>query len=157
MEKYLPSYEEISKVLAYNPETGLFTRKIATARCVKVGDTAGHVNEQGYIIIKYLGLAYKAHRLAWLFTNKEWPKGDIDHKDGNKSNNAITNLRDVSRSTNALNTSVASKNTSGFRGVSAHNGKWRARIMLNGVQTIIGMFSTPEEASAAYIQYKNSL
>lgn len=157
MEKYLPSYEEISKYFTYDENTGLFTRKISTARCTKIGDIAGHLNSQGYIIIKYLGDAYKAHRLAWLFYYKEWPSGDIDHIDGNKSNNSISNLRDVDRSTNSLNTKAISKNNSGYRGVSFHNNKWRARIMVKGTQIIIGSYDTPEEASKAYIEYKNNL
>ena len=65
MEKYLPSYEEINRIFAYDEKTGIFTRKISTARCTKVGDVAGHINTQGYVIIKYLGEAYKAHRLEW--------------------------------------------------------------------------------------------
>lgn len=157
MEKHLPSYEEVDKVFSYNTDNGNFTRKIRTARCTQVGELAGHINTQGYVIIKYLGIAYKAHRLAWLLVNKEWPKGDIDHIDGNKSNNAINNLRDVSRSINALNTSNISKNKSGYKGVSIHNGKWRARIMLNGISTIIGSYDTVEEASIAYIEYKSKL
>jgi len=157
MEKYLPSYEEINRIFAYDEKTGIFTRKISTARCTKVGDIAGYVNSQGYVIIKYLGEAYKAHRLAWLISYKEWPVGDIDHIDGVKSNNAISNLRDVTRSKNSLNTKTVSKNKSGYRGVSLHNGKWRARIMVNGIQTIIGSYDTPEEASKAYTEYKNKL
>jgi hypothetical protein len=157
MEKYLPSYEEIDRTFDYNPETGIFTRKIATARCTKIGDIAGHINSQGYVIIKYLGEAYKAHRLAWLLTYKKWPLEDIDHIDGNKSNNSMSNLREVSRSINSLNTRSTSSNKSGYRGVSLHNGKWRARIMINGKQTIIGTYDTPEEASQAYLVYKKSI
>jgi hypothetical protein len=157
MEKYLPSYEELDRIFDYNKETGIFTRKVSTARCTKVGDIAGHINSQGYVIIKYLGEAYKAHRLAWLLTYKDWPLGDIDHIDGNKSNNAIKNLRDVSRSKNSLNTKETSSNKSGYKGVSLHNGKWRARIMVEGKQTIIGSYDTPEEASLAYIQYKKNI
>lgn len=157
IEKYLPSYEEIDRAFAYNSSTGEFTRKISTARCTKVGEVAGHKNAQGYIIIKYLGAAYKAHRLAWLIYHKSWPKYDIEHIDGNKSNNSISNLRDVSRSTNSLNTKYTSKNTSGYRGVSPHNGKWRARLTLKGVQHIIGTYDTPEEASIAYKKYKETL
>jgi hypothetical protein len=156
MEKYLPSFEEINKAFSYDSQTGIFTRKIRTANCSKIGDVAGHINTQGYVIIKYLGEAYKAHRLAWLLTNKVWPAGDVDHIDGNKSNNAIYNLRDVSRSRNALNTSIKSKNKSGYKGVSIHNGRWRARIMLDGKSIIIGSYTTPEEASAAYNEYKKN-
>ena len=63
----------------------------------------------------------------------------------------------LSNSESKRNTSNLSKNKSGYRGVSLHNGKWRARIMVNGVQTIIGVYNTPEEASIAYINYKKTL
>lgn len=157
MEKYLPSYDEINKNFSYDSNTGLITRKLRVANCSKVGEIAGYINDHGYVIIKYLGDAYKAHRLAWLLHYKVWPEKDIDHIDGNKSNNSIINLRDVSRSTNILNTKHTSNNKSGYRGVSIHNGKWRARLMLNGVSKIIGMYDTPEEASEAYLEYKASL
>lgn len=155
--KVLPTYEELFQVFDYCTETGLISRKIKTAISTKVGDIAGHINAQGYVIVKYKTQAYKAHRLAWLLYYKQWPEHDVDHIDGNKSNNSIKNLRDVPRSINALNTKPISSNKSGYRGVSLHNGKWRARIMINGKSTIIGTFNTPEEASEAYITFKKNL
>lgn len=157
MENYLPSYEEIDRVFAYDKDTGFITRKIRTARCTTVGEVAGHTNSQGYVILKYLGQSFKAHRIAWLLHHKVWPVHDIDHIDGNKANNSINNLRDVTRQLNCLNTSTKSKNTSGYRGVSLHNNKWRARIMLEGKSTIIGSYDTPEEASIAYQNFKKTI
>ena len=146
-------YEEVFKAFSYNSTTGLLTRKIKTVGN-SIGDTAGHINAEGYVVVKYHSKAFKAHRLAWLLTYKQWPKGVIDHIDGNKSNNAILNLRDVSNSTNSLNTSLVSKNKSGYKGVTFHHNKWRSRIMVDGVSIIIGSFNTPEEASSAYEAFK---
>lgn len=155
--KILPTFEEVDQLFAYNQDTGIFTRKVRTAICTKIGDIAGQINAQGYVILKINGDAYKGHRLAWLLHTKVWPTGDIDHIDGNKQNNAISNLRDVQRSVNSLNTKIIQNNSSGYRGVQYHNSKWRARVMLNGKQHIIGSFDTPEDASKAYISFKESL
>ncbi|MDD0156969.1 HNH endonuclease signature motif containing protein, partial [Shigella flexneri] len=67
-----------------------------------VGKVAGTIS-YGYNAINIDGVRYFAHRLAWLYVYGEWPKQEIDHIDRNRRNNAISNLRDVSRVVNALN------------------------------------------------------
>ena len=142
--------EEMKQYLSYDPETGDFTwiNKRPTSR-VSIGQKAGIVTDQGYVQLMFNRTTYRTHRLAWLFTHGKWPDKHIDHIDGNRSNNKLSNLRDVTAQENAFNmTKIKSK--SGYMGVSKHKSSWRSRIMLNGVDMCIGIFKTPELASEAY-------
>jgi hypothetical protein len=135
--------------LSYDPDTGVFTRK-------DTGRVAGDQMKSGYWRISVKGRRYSAHRLAWLYMMDKWPNHHVDHIDGDKINNRFNNLRDVSRAQNLHNVGQPNcNNTSGFRGVSLHQGKWRAQIMLNRKHIKIGCFDTPEEAHAAYLSYKS--
>lgn len=80
-----------------------------------------------------------------------WPKGNIDHINGVKTDNSLGNLRDVSTSENARNAKRAVTNTSGVTGVcwDAGAGKWRASIKLNNKLKYLGVFEDLQAASAA--------
>lgn len=81
------------------------------------------------------------------------PKGfDIDHINGNKSDNRFCNLRVASRSQNNINRNNISKNsTSGFTGVSYRKAKddYRAYITYKGKQISLGIYKNKEEAIKA--------
>ena len=143
--------EYLRSVLDYNPDTGTFTWKVSTAHRVKVGDVAGSLDGHGYLRIMVQSRLYKAHRLAWLYMHSNWPKGQIDHINRNRSDNRISNLRDVSRKQNLQNSGKSSANTSGCTGVSwdKQKSKWRAHIMHNYKLIHLGYFSILEEAVAA--------
>lgn len=136
--------------LIYDPETGVFTHRYSRIG-VRGGSIAG-TNVRGYISIRINGIAYQAHRLAWFYVYKEWPKNYIDHIDGDKTNNAINNLRDSSHSDNLKNRGVQANNKLGVKGVIFVNGKYRAEININGKKILLGNFSTLEEASNKYIE-----
>jgi len=95
---------------------------------------------------------YLAHRLAWLYMTGDWPSGDLDHVNLDKSSNSFTNLRLATRSQNMANTKVQSNNTSGVKGVclDKHRNKWLVQIKHNGKKIYIGRYDTIEEADAAY-------
>lgn len=78
----------------------------------------------------------------------------VDHIDGNRSNNFLSNLRVATNRTNALNMRSNRK----YRGVSpSTGGKWRARAWINGKTRHIGLFETQEEASRAYFETVSKL
>jgi hypothetical protein len=142
--------EEMKQYLSYDPETGHFTWiKHKPYSTFKVGDIASGLN-RGYIHIKFNSKQYRAGRLAWLFTHGKWPNNHIDHIDGNRSNNKINNLRDVTKHENQFNiTKVRAK--SGYIGAyKTKFGKWQARIRVNKKTLALGTFDTPELASKAY-------
>lgn len=149
------SADYLRSILAYDPDTGVFTRLVRTANRHKIGNVAGHRNGNGYIRFVVLSKRYYAHRLAWLYVTGDWPVGEIDHIDGNRSNNAISNLRDVSASVNLQNQRFArSDNIHGFMGVSRSRNRWSAHISINGKKRHIGQFDTADEAHAAYLNAK---
>lgn len=77
---------------------------------------------------------------------------EIDHCDGNGLNNIRANLRVCTRLENGRNVRISKRNTSGYKGVSWHNGahKWRASITAHGSFIHLGYFSDPSEAAQAY-------
>jgi hypothetical protein len=147
--------------LNYDPETGEFAWTISKPSRTKKPGRAGTIRKNGYVSLSIQGRQYYGHRLAWLYVYGEWPKGDIDHIDGNPSNNRISNLRDVSTAMNSQNQRRANAvNTTGFQGVWAPNAKnkgYVAYVNVNGVRHRAGSFATPEEAHSAYLKLKREL
>ncbi len=149
----------LKELLHYEPETGVFTWRLNTSNRVHVGDTAGYSDAEGYIVFRVDRVAYKAHRLAWLYVHGEFPQDQIDHVDRVKSNNAILNLRVVTCKQNKENTDTRSDNKSGFTGVTWHkrDSRWTAQIGHRRKLISLGYFDTPEEASAAYEAMRDKL
>lgn len=106
---------------------------------------------QGYIQIRIGAKYYLAHRVAWYLHYGYWPK-EVDHINGIKTDNRITNLREVMRSDNGCNKPKQSNNTSGYKGVSFHKetGKYQAKITRHGKTTNLGLHETAESAGLAY-------
>ena len=143
--------EYLRSILNYDPETGIFTRKVGSANQVKAGDVAGSINSGGYLQIKVQSRLYRAHRLAWLYVYGTWPEGQLDHINRNRSDNRISNLREVSNKQNMQNAGKRSDNTSGHPGVSWHKqrAKWQVGIVHNQKRVHLGYFSILEEALSA--------
>lgn len=144
--------DRLKDLLHYDPDTGVFTWRVATNRRVRVGAVAGCRNEKGYIRIRIDGRNYRAHRLAFLYVNGTFPPADVDHIDRRPSNNRWDNLRPATRSDNNKNIRINSNNTSGWKGViwNKRDRKWVAQAKLNGRFRSLGYYTTPEEASDAY-------
>ena len=143
--------EKLRELLHYEPETGIFTRKVSTAHNVKVGDVAGSQDRHGYLRIMVQSRRYKAHRLAWLYVYGEWPTDQIDHINRIRADNRIANLREVTNKQNLQNAGKSSHNTSGHTGVYWYkrDSKWVAHIRHNHKLIHLGYFNTIEEAIAA--------
>lgn len=146
--------ERLLKALRYDPDTGQWTwliSKRSFAGKVRPGAQAG-TTKDGYIHIIFEQRSYRAHRLAWFVIHGIFPpKGfEIDHINGNRSDNRISNLRLVTRSQNNMNGTLSRRNKSGYRGVSRHvDGKWDARITKDGQVHLLGLFPTAEAAAGA--------
>ena len=149
--------ERLRAVLQYNQDTGVFTRLQATANAVKVGEIVGNDGGRGYLRARIDGRSYRLHRLAWLYMTGSWPANQIDHIDGQRSNNAWANLRDVDGAVNQQNRrSMNRTNKSGLLGVRQSGSRWTAQIEINGRTKYLGTFSTRESAHAAYLQAKRA-
>ena len=145
---------EVKALLDYDAINGLLIWRVNYPR-VKAGQEAGYLLQRGYVGIRIGGCEYKAHRIAWLHYYGEWPKGDIDHIDHDKTNNRIGNLRDVSRMVNTQNKRKArADSTTGLLGVSRNGSGFKASIQINGKRKSLGTYRTPDEAYAAYLTTK---
>ncbi len=137
--------------IRYDQITGLFwwTKK---KRGRIPNRPAGVIRRDGYVLIGCCGINQYAHRIAWLYHYGEVPTCEIDHIDGNPSNNKICNLRNSRRHENGWNIGVKKNNTTGFKGVDYRksDGKFRARIRIKGHRIELGLFSSAEAAHEAY-------
>jgi len=141
----------------YDSTTGHITR-IKSAGNVKAGSLCNTLSSKGYVRIFFNGSRYLAHRLAWLFTYGYWPENQVDHINGNKTDNRISNLRCVNTSTNCTNQRAARINNKlGIQGVHLikSSGRFRAICSVNKRTHHLGVFDTAEEASIAYETFKN--
>jgi hypothetical protein len=157
------SVEELRDLLDLDAETGTLYWRIRpftpgpASRLVRVWNTrwAGKPaltapHSRGYRSGTVNHVSMLAHRVVYALHNGVWPEGDIDHINGDRSDNRPSNLRDVPRGENAKNMAMNSRNTSGRTGVSwcAPNRKWRVGIRINGKQHWLGLFECFEDAVA---------
>ena len=151
--------EKVRELLDYDPETGVFTWRVAKGRKSK-GMLAGCIDHYGYVQIGIDGTHYKGHRIAWLITNGAWPSEHIDHRNGVRNDNRSANLREASQSINMQNLLRPMEgNTSGFLGVCWDTEKqsFMAQIKTKGKNKFLGRFTDPNEAHAAYLDAKRRL
>ena len=152
--------QRLRELLDYDQETGRFTWKVRTSNRIQVGDQAGTRHGSGYLKIGVDGREYLAHRLAWLYVVGVLPRQQIDHRDGVRTNNMISNLRDVSNAVNGQNRRMPRLNSkSGVLGVSwdKARGKWVAIIQKNGRQINLGRFDSVDAAQCVYLDAKRRL
>jgi hypothetical protein len=155
------SYAEVVRMLRYEPPTGLFRWRVdrycgnPPRTVVRAGDVAGTINMvSGYRYLRIKGCVLKACRVAWLLKTGEWPpKGmQVDHRDGNKANDAWDNLRLATNAQNGRNRGRTRSNATGFKGVTVdkRRGTFRAQITANGKHLNLGDFPNAWRAYRAY-------
>ena len=117
----------------------------------RVGDVAGATvsGKNGYYQIQVQGKKYMTHRVVYFIVHGYWPE-NVDHIDGNRQNNKITNLRGVSKRVNLCNLSKAK----GFH-FSKADRKFVAQICSFGVNKTLGRFDNILDARAAYLRAKS--
>ena len=153
----------LREILDYDPETGVFRWRVPVGRWgrIKPGTVAGGPNFYGHLRLFIEGKFFYCHRLAWLYVTGGWPDGDIDHLDGDRSNNRFSNLRDVTHQPNTENRRKAHRGKSSKLplGVSVdkRDGAYSASIMVNGKSIALGRYVSPELAHAAYLDAKRRM
>lgn len=108
-------------------------------------------NKAGYFTGQINGHCYYAHRVIWAIATGKWPENQIDHKDRDRSHNALENLREATVLQNATNKTIHKNNTSGMSGIYWKKDKrrWLAQITRNGTTYHLGYFVERSEAEIA--------
>lgn len=150
-----PTQERLKELFSYDPGTGLLLRIKRVSSC-HAGDEAGTTNSYGYRIVWVDRKAIGTHRIAWIMCMGDIPAGmEIDHANGDRLDNRLSNLRLASRTQNSTNRKKHKNNRCGYKGVYFDDSRkraksWRARIVFNKKQLTLGMFATAQEAHEAY-------
>jgi len=137
--------EELRATFAYH-EDGYLIRKKNGKPCGQHANTS-----DGYADVWVNGRTLLAHRIIYAIAHGAMPAGQIDHINGNRMDNRIENLRDVSASENSHNSKRPKNNTSGFPGVSwnIQRQKWMAYICVNNRRIHLGLFDDIDDAVQA--------
>ena len=88
--------KEIKINFSYDSNTGVITSLTRK-------NSNGSIDKDGYLIIKFKGIQYKAHRIAWVLYYGRFPKDNIDHINNDRTDNRINNLRLLPQRLNCLN------------------------------------------------------
>ena len=146
--------EKLKELISYDPLTGDLTwkpRASSRFNTQSAGTPALANPSKGYRTGRLLGKNVKAHRAAWAIHYGEWPIGMIDHINGDRSDNRISNLRVVDASENGKNQRPRRTNKTGQMCINwfPRDKKWWVKITANGRQKHVGYFDTFEDAVAA--------
>ena len=151
MRKANPIPTNIGKYLKYNPETGALTWIKETSNRTAIGKEAGATNKKRRYI-RFDGRLYLAHRIAWfIYYGKDPGIKQVDHINGNPSDNRIDNLRLATSLQNSQN-----QKGKGFY-YRKDTGKWKAMIKHKGVSYNLGCYECPLMARLAYEDKKREL
>jgi hypothetical protein len=140
--------ERLKELIEYDPETGMFRRRVIIGNNSVKDWTKGSIGKRGCYTLSVDGYTYKAHRLAYLYMVGNWPRHLVDHKDCDPQNNRWDNLRKATPSENSANKKFYSQY--GAKGIVKSKDRWSAQIRMEGKRFYLGTYDTIEEAHAAY-------
>jgi len=143
--------------IEYDKKTGVFKWTKQLGRKTLPGKIAGCINDQGYVVIRFDGVRYPAHWLAWDICVGIRNKIEIDHINGIRSDNRIENLRIVNHRANMINQKCHRNGKLPGAFYVERKNKWRVRIRINGVATSLGYFYSESDAHEAYMKKYNEI
>ena len=129
--------EALARVLRYDSATGHLVWR-------STGKRAGTQHHTGHRRVAVFGKKYQEHRVAWALAYGEFPTGVLDHVNGVRWDNRLSNLREATPALNQLNTKAR-----GSTHFDVSHGKWRARVKWRGTRRHVGWYDTKEEAEDA--------
>lgn len=156
------SHDRLLSLFQYEAETGKLFRRQTRAWNAAAGSEAGTTvgsGRGGHLKVSIGRGRYLTHRLIWFYVKGTWPRGGLDHINGDPTDNRIENLREADQTQNNANSRKAVDNKSGFKGVSfsAHARRWRASITYKGRGKNLGYFDDPRLAHEAYLKAAREL
>lgn len=156
---------ELHRIFDYDLHTGnLIWRhrddvaKQINSRCVgKIAGTKKPGEIQVCVLHNGTQRLLRAHRVVWALVTGEWPRGDLDHRNGNPHDNRFENLRLATSSDNRCNIRRV-RSATGLRGVHrSSSGSYYASAKKHGEMVRIGPFKLPQDAAAAYDELASRL
>lgn len=149
-------YNYMKEFYSYDSDSGKFIRVKESRNSNPVGTFVGTLNEElGYYVANIKCKLYYIHRLVWLYHYGEYPSELIDHINGDRADNRLSNLRLASYNGNQYNRRLSKNNKSGYKGVSwcKVRNKWLSQCMIGKKHKFLGYYDTADEASEVYQKY----
>lgn len=152
--------EDAKSLFDLDQKTGALYWKEDVGGRARLGGKAGCVDNEGYTVVRYQGVGYRAHRIVFALVHGRWPEGVVDHVNGVKGDNRPENLRDTTPHGNANNsTNRACVGASGVRNVTwfSQYQKWKAAFCHAGRLYFVGHFDSVDAAARAVSVARKSL
>jgi hypothetical protein len=172
-DRNLPTPEELHNLLRYEPETGrlywrertpeMYSGPRAGATCKRFNtkfagaEAMASIDSNGYRHGYVWGSLQRTHRVICAMINGSWPTSDIDHINGDKTDNRAENLAEKSTQLNCRNSRMKRNNTSGTTGICKRGSKWYASITDSGSQRHLGVFEAKFDAVIARLLAEKAL
>jgi hypothetical protein len=141
--------ERLCECFSYNARTGVLRWKIRPTSNVAIGTIAGCLDRRGYRYVRLDRQLLLAHRIVWALHYGIWPRGDIDHRNLDKGDNRIANLRLASRARNMANAPRRKGLPKGCYQLEGRQ-RWYSQIKIDGKIKRLGTFATAKEAAVAF-------
>jgi hypothetical protein len=149
---------KLRELFVYDPITGDLRWKTARPGGVYEGFLVKTPDSHGYLRVGYRGRKMKAHRVIWAMVTGDHPKGQIDHKNGDRSDNRWCNLREATNGQNVANSTRRRDSKTGVKCVQFRGRHgFLVRVTKDGVKHSFGYHPTLEEAEAAAIAARQQL
>lgn len=144
----------------YDEKTGDLYWRIKRAYTTDLSKPISAKDKHGYIVV-YTKLSgktkiYRIHRLIWTMVYGMNPT-NIDHIDGNRTNNQISNLREVTHQQNMMNRKKRVDSRNSYKGIYRSKYSWIAEITFMNKRHYLGSFKTEKEAALAYTEAAKKL
>jgi len=152
MSKFSPlSQSALLEYFSYDPHTGVLTRiKKTSGRRGGIGETVGSPCGQGYLQMRFFRKTL-VHRVIWVMVyGVDISNLEIDHINGIKTDNRLSNLRSATHSENVANKHGRPKTVTGFWGVTCRGDSFAARISMNNKTIFLGSYKNRYDAALAY-------
>lgn len=149
--KSLPDLETLNRLFSVDFSAGVLRWKIHRGRAIR-GAVVGFVQPNGYLATSIGNQSYYIHRIIWKMATGSDPQNTVDHKNGDRADSRLENLREATFGQNMVNSKPSVKAPLGIKGIHLfkQTNRWSSGISVNGKKMHLGYFATPEEAADAY-------